>query len=41
LFAIVQIAVPKKADEKQQALYQQLAADSGFDPRAHFSGVAA
>jgi curved DNA-binding protein len=41
LFAIVQIAVPKKADEKQQALYRQLATDSGFDPRGHFTGVAA
>jgi curved DNA-binding protein len=41
LFAIVQIAVPAKAGEKEKELYQQLAATSGFDPRGHFKGVAA
>jgi curved DNA-binding protein len=36
LYAIAQIVVPGKVDDKQQALYQQLADGAGFDPRAHF-----
>ena len=33
LFAHVQIMVPKKLDERQRELYEQLAAASHFDPR--------
>jgi curved DNA-binding protein len=40
LFAIVQIAVPAKAGEKEQALYRQLAEGSEFNPRRHFTGGA-
>ena len=36
LYAIVQIAVPTVADERERALYQRLATESKFDPRAHF-----
>ena len=36
LYAIVQIAVPTVADERERVLYQQLATESKFDPRAHF-----
>jgi curved DNA-binding protein len=36
LYAIVQIAVPPAAGERERALYRQLAEVPGFDPRAHF-----
>jgi len=36
LFAIVQIAVPSAAGEREQALYRQLADASTFNPRGHF-----
>lgn len=36
LFALVQIVVPAEAGEREQALYQQLAEASGFDPRRQF-----
>ncbi|HSQ02523.1 MAG TPA: DnaJ C-terminal domain-containing protein, partial [Burkholderiales bacterium] len=36
LYAIVQIAVPTVVNERERELYQQLAASSAFDPRAHF-----
>jgi len=36
LYAIVQIVVPAKASEREQALYKELAAASNFNPRAHF-----
>lgn len=38
LFAVVRIDVPKSPNERERALYAQLAEVSGFDPRAHFSG---
>jgi len=41
LYAMVQIAVPAKASEQEQALYRQLAADSAFAPRSHLTGAAA
>lgn len=36
LYAIVQIAVPAAASERERELYKQLAASSTLDPRAHF-----
>lgn len=36
LFAIVQIAVPTAASERERALYKQLADISTFNPRGHF-----
>jgi curved DNA-binding protein len=36
LFAIVQIAVPAAASERERELYRQLAASSSFNPRGHF-----
>jgi len=36
LLAIVQIAVPSAAGEREQALYRQLADASTFNPRGHF-----
>jgi curved DNA-binding protein len=36
LYAIVQIAVPTVVDERERAQYEQLAAASKFNPRAHF-----
>ncbi len=36
LYAIVQIAVPTVVHERERALYEQLARESAFDPRAHF-----
>jgi curved DNA-binding protein len=36
LYAIVQIVVPWAIDERERALYRQLAEISNFDPRAHF-----
>lgn len=41
LFAIVQIAVPAAANDKERALYQQLAEGSSFKPRGHFKGAVA
>jgi curved DNA-binding protein len=38
LFAIVQIVVPSVVDERERALYRQLAEISNFNPRAHFEG---
>ena len=35
LYAVVQIAVPSVVNDAERALYQQLADDSAFDPRAH------
>jgi len=37
LYALVQIAVPASAGERERKLYEQLAAGSGFDPRAIFA----
>jgi len=37
LYAIVQIVVPGAAGESERALYEQLAAASAFDPRAHLA----
>lgn len=36
LFAVVQIATPAAAGEREQALYRELGEASAFDPRAHF-----
>jgi curved DNA-binding protein len=36
LYAIVQIAVPSAAGERERALYRQLAGISSFNPRGHF-----
>jgi curved DNA-binding protein len=36
LYAIVQIAVPTVVDERQRALYEQLAQASNFNPRGRF-----
>ncbi len=36
LFAIVQIAVPTAASERERALYKQLADAATFNPRGHF-----
>jgi curved DNA-binding protein len=42
LFAIVQIAVPTVVNERERALFKELADISTFNPRAHFkSGGAA
>ena len=38
LYAHAQIAVPTVVDEKQRALYRELARHSAFDPRAHLEG---
>ena len=37
LYAIVQIAVPSAAGERERALYQELAGISTFNPRGHFA----
>jgi curved DNA-binding protein len=39
LYAIAQVAVPRAPSEAEKAAYQQLAAASTFDPRAHFGAV--
>jgi curved DNA-binding protein len=36
LYAIVQIVVPSVVDERERALFKQLAETSNFNPRAHF-----
>ena len=41
LFAIVQIAVPGAASERERKLYQELAEVSTFNPRGHFAPEAA
>jgi curved DNA-binding protein len=41
MFAIVRIEVPTIVDEKQRALYNQLAESSNFNPRAHLDQEAA
>jgi len=38
LYAIAEIVVPTVLDERQRALYRQLADASAFNPRAHFEG---
>jgi len=37
LHALVRLVVPETSDERETALYQQLAAGSGFEPRRHFA----
>jgi curved DNA-binding protein len=37
LFAVVQIAVPSVVNDKERALYEQLASTSAYDPRAQVS----
>ena len=37
LFAVVQIVVPRNPNERERALFQQLADGSGFDPRADYA----
>jgi curved DNA-binding protein len=37
LYALVQIAVPPALSAREAELYRQLAAESRFDPRAHFT----
>jgi len=41
LYAIVQIAVPTAASERERALYKELAEVSTFNPRGHFGEEAA
>lgn len=41
LHAIVQIVVPSVVDERERALFKQLAEASNFNPRAHFEREAA
>lgn len=41
LHAIVQIVVPSVVDERERALFKQLAETSNFNPRAHFEREAA
>jgi curved DNA-binding protein len=36
LYAVVRIDVPKSPNERERALYAELAQASSFDPRAHF-----
>ena len=40
LYAIVSIVVPSVLDERERALFQQLAENSTFNPRAHFESEA-
>ncbi len=40
LYAIVQIVVPSVVDERERALFRQLAEISNFNPRAHLEGEA-
>ena len=37
LYALVQIVVPARTGDEERKLYERLAADPGFDPRAHFA----
>ena len=41
LHAVVRIEVPTAVDDRQKALYEELATTSAFDPRAHFEQEAA
>jgi curved DNA-binding protein len=41
LFAIVKIVMPPALDEREKALYKQLAEGSTFNPRSHFTKEAA
>ncbi len=41
MHAVVRIEVPTVLDDRQKALYQELAEISNFDPRAHFEQEAA
>lgn len=41
LFAIVKIVMPPMLDEREKALYKQLAEGSTFNPRSHFTKEAA
>ena len=41
LFAIVHVVVPSVVDEREQALFKQLAEVSTFNPRAQFEREAA
>ena len=41
LYAIVEIAVPSVVDERERALFKQLAETSTFNPRAQFEREAA
>jgi len=41
LFAIVQIAVPTAAGERERALFKELAEASTFNPRGHFEAEVA
>ncbi len=41
LFAIVKIVMPSTLDEREKALYKQLAEGSTFNPRSHFTEEAA
>ena len=38
LYAVAQVVVPTVLDERERALYRQLAEASSFNPRAHFEG---
>jgi curved DNA-binding protein len=38
LYAVVQIAVPESANEREQKLYKALAESSTFNPRRNFAG---
>ena len=38
LYAVVQIVVPSVISDRERTLYQQLADDSAYDPRAHLVG---
>ena len=40
LYAVAQIVVPKKLTDGERALYAQMPAVSGFNPRKHFDGAA-
>jgi curved DNA-binding protein len=39
LYAVIQIVVPTAVSEREKTLYQELAAASGFDPRARFKAA--
>ena len=40
LFAVVKIVMPPTLDEREQALFKELADKSTFNPRRHFDGEA-
>jgi len=37
LYAVVLIVVPSVVSDRERELYRQLAEETGFEPRAHFS----